>query len=238
MKANLKQTAVNARPMAMRTHRLGLLVTVVLTAVASVAITVSSSKASAAPTAQQYALVQSAVDSQIAQSSSRVAAARALMHGPFFLRTVGAAQLALSMSELSRLTSLKKQTTDAQSAGANPPQAAIDLAMKQAAARMSIAVASRNYGLLGLYAAQVAQISSLNQSIQLGNAYVAETPRPRRGVRFTSGSASTVNVAPVVPFTPATSSQTAPARRPASDQGDCEYRNGRMVCFRTAVTVR
>ncbi|MDZ4082282.1 MAG: hypothetical protein U1E10_05070, partial [Bdellovibrionales bacterium] len=224
MKANLKQTTLKAGQLAMRSHRLGLLFTVVLAAVASVVVTVAPSKASAAPTAQQYALVQSAVDAQIAQSSARVAAARALMHGPFFLRTVGAAQLALAMSEFSRFTSLKKQTTDAQSAGANPPQAAIDLAMKQAAARMSIAVASRNYGLLGLYAAQVAQISSLNQAIQQGNAYVAATPRPRSGVRFTSGPASTVNIAPV--------------RRPASDQGECEQRNGRMVCFRTSVTVR
>ncbi len=183
-----------------------------------------SIESAAAPTPAQYDLVSSAISAQLAQQAARVAAATALARGPFFLRIVGQTQLAVAMSELSRLTALKQQTDAARTNGANPPQAAIDLALSQASTRLSISVSTGNFALLALYASQVSTISALNQAIQLGN---AATPEPDR----------TAN--PTIVTTPVT--YRAPTRLPASTNDDyngCHRRNRSGACYRSGQIAR
>lgn len=189
-----------------------------------IAIAAFSIVAQAAPTSAQYELINRAVDAQLSQAAARVAAASALTAGPMILRGVGQVQMALALREVSRLTRLKQETQMAQSNGQNPPQAAVDMAMQQATARLSLAIASRNFALLGLYSAQVSQIASLNQAIQLGNAY-AERPV----VRPTPVAREDLLI-----------QQTGPViRRPASiELPACERRGARNTCFRNAQTIR
>lgn len=117
-----------------------------------------------------HAVVETALKSRIDHQNALIRAAAVLSASPNrILSLVGRSQLAAAHAQRAQLETLLRDTQAAASSGRNPPQAAIDIAYKLAAERLSIATRNRQYHLLPLFAAQLARLSALNNQIQSGN---------------------------------------------------------------------
>lgn len=125
--------------------------------------------ADATATPTQVSVIQNALNAKIAQQSALMLVAHTLMASPnVALKTAGRAQLAAATAQLGNLQNLMSETKSAAANGKNPPQAAVDVAFKHVADQLSKATQDKQFHLLPLYAAQLGQLTSLNNQIQGG----------------------------------------------------------------------
>lgn len=116
----------------------------------------------ALPTARQYDLAVGAVQSAITVQKARVLQTSISMQNPA-LKASGSAALASGLAELRRLDVLLDQTIGARTQNGPIPMGALDLAIYQAAAQNSVALATRNYSLLARAAQDISGLIELQR---------------------------------------------------------------------------